>query len=932
MKNVILCFCFLFSYTLNAYSQGTTCANATPFCTAVGTPFTYVNSTTGSLGSLKCLQTTPGPNWFYIKTTTPGTYVFSITQSTSPGGSANIDVDFVAFGPYSALQCTFGSGGGGLTNDCTSLGSPYGEVEDCSYCWDAVETMTLVPTSNCRIYMIMVTNYSRTAGYITFTQTSGPATDCNITNVSWTAPTTSMCVDAAPIDLNTLITGGATGGTWSGPGVTGNTFNPATAGAGSHSVTYTVQSGLCPTSVSHTITVTSAATPTFTALGPYCVGSTPGSLSGTSTNSITGTWSPSTISTSTAGTTVYTFTPTAGQCAPSTTMSVNVTSSITPTFSALGPYCIGSTPSILPTTSTNGINGSWSPSTISTSTAGTTVYTFTPNAGQCGAQVTMSIDVNSSLTPTFVALGPYCLGATPGVLPTTSNNGISGTWNPSVISTATVGTTLYTFTPTASGCAVNTSMNITISTQIVPNFPNIPAFCAGTVPPSLGLTSPNGVSGTWSPSSISNTTSGTYVFTPNAGQCASTQTLNVTVSTQTVSDFAEIPPFCAGSNAPLLPSTSPNGLIGTWNPPIINNTTNGSYTFTPNGGTQCITPQTLNVIVTPIPSVLINASNDTICLGQSVDLSASGAVNYMWQPDSMNTATIHVIPSITTTYTVTGDVNGCISSSNIVIYVYPFPEILFTSDIFEGCEDLLVQFTDLSNSNGTTWNWNFGDNNFSNIQNPSHVYTHYGIFDVTLTLTSIYGCSSSYTWYNMINVFEKPIASFTMFPESTSELEPLVWFFDHSSGADNWFWNFGDINSPNNTSTNQNTAHIYSDTGSFRVMLIVTSNEGCADTATHIVSIVPNVSFYIPNTFTPNNDPDNQIFTIFGEGIDWNTFEMLIFNRWGEQICYTRDHVSGWNGKYKGYDVQEGVYVWLIRFTDIKSKEHKLKGIVNLLR
>src|SRR6185369_6482372 len=116
---------------------------------------------------------------------------------------------------------------------------------------------------------------------------------------------------------------------------------------------------------------------------PLCQNSTAPSLPGTSNNSITGTWSPATISTATAGTTVYTFTPDAGQCATNQTMSIVVDPQITPTFTQIGPLCQFSTASTLPATSNNSVTGTWIPATISTATAGTTVYTFTPDAGQC---------------------------------------------------------------------------------------------------------------------------------------------------------------------------------------------------------------------------------------------------------------------------------------------------------------------------------------------------------------------------------------------------------------------------------------------------------------------------------------------------------------------------------------------------------------------
>src|SRR5258705_1171096 len=111
--------------------------------------------------------------------------------------------------------------------------------------------------------------------------------------------------------------------------------------------------------------------------------------------------SPATINVSTAGTTTYTFTPTAGQCATTATMDIVITNQITPAFTQPGPLCQNSTAPLLPSASTNGINGTWSPATINTSTTGTTTYTFTPSAGQCAAALTMDIVITNQITPAF---------------------------------------------------------------------------------------------------------------------------------------------------------------------------------------------------------------------------------------------------------------------------------------------------------------------------------------------------------------------------------------------------------------------------------------------------------------------------------------------------------------------------------------------------
>ena len=142
---------------------------------------------------------------------------------------------------------------------------------------------------------------------------------------------------------------------------------------------------------------------------------------------------------------------------------------VTPTFTQLGPYCQNATPGTLPTTSTNSpvaITGTWN-AAISTAAAGTIVYTFTPTAGQCAKTATMSILVNANVTPTFTQLGPYGVGTTPGTLPTTSLNSITGSWN-AAISTAAAGTITYTFTPNAGPCATTATMSILVVTNETP--------------------------------------------------------------------------------------------------------------------------------------------------------------------------------------------------------------------------------------------------------------------------------------------------------------------------------------------------------------------------------------------------------------------------------------------------------------------------------
>src|SRR5678816_289797 len=172
--------------------------------------------------------------------------------------------------------------------------------------------------------------------------------------------------------------------------------------------------------------------------------STAPALPPASTNGINGTWSPATINTATPGTTTYTFTPATGQCAVQTTISIELTLQVRPTFTAIGPLCQNSTAPALPPASTNGINGTWSPATINTATPGTTTYTFTPATGQCAVQTTISIEITPQVTPTFTAIGPLCQNSTAPALPAVSTSGIDGSGSRVSVTAATPGTTTYT--------------------------------------------------------------------------------------------------------------------------------------------------------------------------------------------------------------------------------------------------------------------------------------------------------------------------------------------------------------------------------------------------------------------------------------------------------------------------------------------------------
>jgi len=145
---------------------------------------------------------------------------------------------------------------------------------------------------------------------------------------------------------------------------------------------------------------------------------------------------------------------------------------------------------------------------------------------------------------------------------------------------------------------------VTVTAPVTPNFNAIADFCFGTTAPLLPSTSLNGISGSWSPAVVSNTASGNYTFTPNTGICANPITISINITPLTIPSFSAIPPFCEGTTAPLLPTTSLNGILGSWTPSLISNSSSGTYNFTPNTG-QCADSGNINTLVTSAPNTTL---------------------------------------------------------------------------------------------------------------------------------------------------------------------------------------------------------------------------------------------------------------------------------------------------------------------------------------
>jgi len=735
--------------------------------------------------------------------------------------------------------------------------------------------------------------------------TWSPSTINNTTSATYTfTPNPGQC--AVPASLNvtvnpiqtptfsfgtsTIICSGSTAPTLpatSTNGITGVWVPSVVDNQNSGTYVFQPASGQCAVPVSFNVTITPKITPSFSWGGAFtiCSGASVPVLPNNSLNGITGTWNPTVIDNLNTGS--YTFTPDPGQCAVPFTFAVTVNPNITPLF-AFGTsfsICNGATAPALPSNSTNGIAGTWSPSAIDNTTSGT--YTFTPNAGLCAVPTSLSVTVNPIITPVF-SFGSslsICAGATALSLPTTSTNGINGTWSPATVNNQNSGT--YTFTPAAGQCSVPTSFTVTVNPNITPTFTfgTSLTICANGTVPTLTANSTNGITGTWSPAIVDNTTSGSYTFTPDAGLCAVNTTFTVTVIqnvTPTFS-FGGSVTICSGATAPVLPTTSVNGISGTWSPATVSNTTAGTYTFTPNAG-QCVIPPTvsLNVTITPNTIPTFSFGNSlAICAGGTVPAlptTSDNAVTGTWSPATVNNQS-------SGTYIFTPAAGVCALPYNYAVTVSPILVPRFAiGTLMSVCVGTVPPTLLTTSQNGITGTWSPA------VIDPSITGTY--------TFTPSAGqCASPTAFIYEVNA----IPSINSHTDTTVKADDMVPAFNFTSTPGSvvrWTNDNGTIGLaksgtgtvPSFKAINENTFPVSG------TVTVTPMNNGCAGTTqTYKITVLPlSKDLYVPNVFSPNNDGKNDIFYVYGNYI--SKIELQIFNQWGQHITTITDKSQGWDG------------------------------------
>lgn len=254
----------------------------------------------------------------------------------------------------------------------------------------------------------------------------------------------------------------------------------------------------------------------------------------------------------------------------------------------------------------------------------------------------------------------------------------------------------------------------------------------------------------------------------------------------------------------------------------------------------------------------------------------------------------------------------------------PAPTVDFSGEA-EGCAPVDVAFTNASEYAASVL-WDFGDGATSTEFDPVHQYAQPGVYDVSLRVTGHQGLVTETVHHAVVTVLPSPTALFEFEPYEVIAPTEEVRFIDLSSDdVLEYLWNFGD----GNTSTEQHPRHSYEEAGLYSISLSVRNDFGCTDTHTYTDAITakPGGFMIFPTAFTPDltgpsdgsygmSDLDNDVFHPHHAGIE--TYELSVFNIWGEMIFHSEDPMIGWDGYLNGLLAPQNTYVWkaTARFSD----------------
>lgn len=376
----------------------------------------------------------------------------------------------------------------------------------------------------------------------------------------------------------------------------------------------------------------------------------------------------------------------------------------------------------------------------------------------------------------------------------------------------------------------------------------------------------------------------------------------------------------------------------------------GLHTVTVTDMNGCV--QTMDVLINePLPLDITFLTQDTmICSEDAISLSAIGSggsspYTYSWTEDGLpigNGGSFTVDPiNSGTVYCVTlSEACGSPITTECMTITFPLEIIPNTvPDHTIRCLPGDFVFSNTSTNGGdiasTEYIFSTGESFSVNSLDPlPHTLPTPGTYSLDMVVTSLYGCTYQGHFQDIVEVTPLPTADFTMSKSPLTWFETTVQTNDISSGnIASYIWSSPGATNVVNNGGSAMISYPEGVMGTYNITLVVTTNQGCSDSATYEIQVVSDVIFYAPTAFTPDDDEHNQVWLFYVEGIDKENFELTIHNRWGEVVWETHDVNAYWDGYYNGQRVQPGIYTWKAWYKELDTDgKNEKTGIINVIR
>ena len=187
----------------------------------------------------------------------------------------------------------------------------------------------------------------------------------------------------------------------------------------------------------------------------------------------------------------------------------------------------------------------------------------------------------------------------------------------------------------------------------------------------------------------------------------------------------------------------------------------------------------------------------------------------------------------------------------------------------------------------------------------------------------------------IIESIEGPTCNFTVSSYEFMLSDEPINFFDNSTTDPNynleissWLWEFGD----GGMSNEQNPSYLYSNPGLYYVWLTITDENNCESSLMQTINVLEEYFSYSPNAFSPNGDGVNDVFAPILTDIDYETYEINIFNRWGDIIFQTNNYDESWDGTFKGENLPQAVYTYKITYKTRRGIDKQERGDIVLIK